>query len=574
MRSEKQTIDAVQAAAATEVVTETQTDLSILQGIADPVLVMTAHGRIRPVNPAAVALLGAGAQDIEAATFAAAFAGLTSDTLRACCESVQRTRATDAFTAFHQGTREWLSFRVSACAEGVVMIARDVTSFKQHEAQLHYTAWHDGLTDLPDRRLCLRALEAAVALHSSPDSAFSVFFVDIDWFKLVNDLHGHEGGDAVLIELAARFRRLAGERGFVARFSGDEFVFLLDGTQALQPQHFAEQLLQTIREPLFIKGSEVKLGGSVGIACYGTGGTTAADLLKNADLAMYAAKAAGRNCSMLYCEQIGVRHRNRRDLQRRIRDAIEGRELVLHYQPQVCLATGRLTGAEALVRWAHPEEGLLLPERFIPAAEESLLIVAIGRAVIEMACKQISLWERRNLPAFPVSVNLSARDLNCTDLPDFVATMLARYGVAPQRLRFEITESMLTVDLELASSVLSRLTALGVTIALDDFGTGYSNLVCIQRFPIQTLKIDRSFLRDAANNESSRSLTRAVISLGKSMGLKVLAEGVETPWQRDFLRREGCDEAQGYLFGRPLEAHALEVFARPPGHALDALAHE
>lgn len=248
-----------------------------------------------------------------------------------------------------------------------------------------------------------------------------------------------------------------------------------------------------------------------------------------------------------------------------IRHAIQSKQFVLHFQPQICLRSGRLMGAEALVRWAHPEKGLLMPDRFIPAAERSTLIIDIGREVIDMACSQIAHWSQKGLAPFPVSANLSARDIEQVDLPDFVARSLAQYRVAPSQLRFEVTESLLSVNPDTAAGILWELSAMGVLIALDDFGTGYSNLVCMQRYPIHMLKLDRAFVRDVASSESARELTRAVVSLGKALGLKVLAEGVETDWQRDFLLHVGCDKAQGFYFSPPLDACGLETFVH--GHA-------
>jgi EAL domain-containing protein (putative c-di-GMP-specific phosphodiesterase class I) len=298
----------------------------------------------------------------------------------------------------------------------------------------------------------------------------------------------------------------------------------------------------------------------VGIASYPAAGTTADELLRNADTAMYAAKAAGRNVWALYSAELASRQRYKRDLEQQIRRALRDDELVLYFQPQISLATGDIIGAEALVRWVHPERGLVMPGDFIPVAEESMLIVSLGKVVIEKTCRQIRAWKETSFPVFPVSVNLSAKHLCSIGLPDFVAQMLEEYQLDASRLHLEITESMLMADLDTASNVLLRLQAMGIKVALDDFGTGYSNLAYIKRFPISTLKIDKSFVWDIEEDEDARVLTQAVVSLGKALRLEVLAEGVETEQQKQFLEAAGCDTVQGFHFSRPLSTTMFNDF--------------
>ena len=512
------------------------------------------------VNAQAEALLGAARLELLGKSVWEVFPANIGTQLRNLYEEAVHTCTPVSFSGYSQAAHKWLEVRVYPYAEGVTVLLQDVTQLKDKEAQLQHIAQHDGLTDLPNRRMCLRLLETAVAGFSESGRSVTVLFVDLDLFKTVNDSYGHDAGDLVLVELARRFASLAGTQGFVSRISGDEFVFLLEGLGLVEVENFAAALLQAVSAPISIGVASVIVGASVGVACFPEAGITADELLRNADAAMYAAKAAGRNAFRVYSEELAFEQRNKREIEQQIRRALRDDEFTLYFQPQVSLTTGEVIGAEALVRWTHPDKGLLLPTQFIPVAEDSMLMVSLGEVILEKACRQIHLWDVLDFPKFPLSVNLSARQLCYSGLPDFIARMLDKYELSPTRLHLEITESMLTADLDTASQVLCRLQQMGILVALDDFGTGYSNLAYIKRFPISTLKIDRSFVGDLAQDERARSLTQAVVSLGKTLHLEVLAEGVETEEQCRFLEQAGCDTAQGYHFSQPLPITSFNKF--------------
>ncbi|MFL9906838.1 putative bifunctional diguanylate cyclase/phosphodiesterase [Paraburkholderia sp. RL17-337-BIB-A] len=532
----------------------------ILDSITDAFVSVNNRWCFTYANQQAETLLGLPTESLLGRSIWEAFPSAVGTEFQQRYEEAVRTQKAVSFSGFCAVAHKWLEIRVYPHAEGVTLLLHDISELRDKEAQLQHIAQHDGLTDLPNRRMCLRLLETAVAAIPATGRNVSVLFVDIDLFKTVNDSYGHDAGDIVLVELARRFSALAGAQGSVSRISGDEFVFLLDGLSADELQRFAETLLQTVVLPISIGETEVTVGASVGIASYPAAGTTADELLRNADTAMYAAKAAGRNVWALYSAELASRQRYKRDLEQQIRRALRDDELVLYFQPQISLATGDIIGAEALVRWVHPERGLVMPGDFIPVAEESMLIVSLGKVVIEKTCRQIRAWKETSFPVFPVSVNLSAKHLCSIGLPDFVAQMLEDYELDASRLHLEITESMLMADLDTASNVLLRLQAMGIKVALDDFGTGYSNLAYIKRFPISTLKIDKSFVGDIEEDEDARVLTQAVVSLGKALRLEVLAEGVETEQQKQFLEAAGCDTVQGFHFSRPLSTTMFNDF--------------
>jgi diguanylate cyclase (GGDEF)-like protein/PAS domain S-box-containing protein len=532
----------------------------ILDSITDAFVSVDNRWCFAYVNQQAETLLGLPTESLLGRSIWEAFPSAVGTEFQQRYEEAVRTQKAVSFSGFCAVAHKWLEIRVYPHAGGVTLLLHDISELRDKEAQLQHIAQHDGLTDLPNRRMFLRLLETAVAAIPTTGRNVSVLFVDIDLFKTVNDSYGHDAGDIVLVELARRFSALAGAQGSISRISGDEFVFLLDGLSEGELQRFAETLLQTVVLPISIGETEVTVGASVGIASYPAAGTTADELLRNADTAMYAAKAAGRNVWALYSAELASRQRYKRDLEQQIRRALRDDELVLYFQPQISLATGDIIGAEALVRWVHPERGLVMPGDFIPVAEESMLIVSLGKVVIEKTCRQIRAWKETSFPVFPVSVNLSAKHLCSIGLPDFVAQMLEEYQLDASRLHLEITESMLMADLDTASNVLLRLQAMGIKVALDDFGTGYSNLAYIKRFPISTLKIDKSFVWDIEEDEDARVLTQAVVSLGKALRLEVLAEGVETEQQKQFLEAAGCDTVQGFHFSRPLSTTMFNDF--------------
>jgi len=437
-------------------------------------------------------------------------------------------------------------------------VGRDVTQATIAEHKVHELARYDSLTGLPNRNMFLGELDRTIARARRNAASFAVCFIDLDRFKNVNDTLGHDAGDVLLRTMATRLRGSVRDSDLVARLGGDEFVVLLEGDpSAADLEMIGNKLLAAIGEPLTIQGSVFLVTGSIGIGLYPGDGADAATLLKHADAAMYLAKDKGKNNVQFYTSELADMAARQFEVEAALRLALPRGELLLHFQPKIDIASGRLVGVEALVRWLHPTRGLVLPGDFIPLAEERGLIVAIGRWVIQAACRQLRDWRLAGLKAPRVAVNLSARQFASDNLVEDLLDALALYGVAPSALEVELTESVLMADPERANEVLQQLHAIGVRIAIDDFGTGYSSLSYLKRFPAQTVKIDRSFIRGLPSDRDDTAITQAVIAMAHSLGLGVVAEGVETPEQLELLRRLGCDEAQGYLLGRPMPASDL-----------------
>ena len=424
----------------------------------------------------------------------------------------------------------------------------DIGARKAAEQQIAHMASHDALTDLPNRTLFRDRLDQRLAEVARDGGACAVFCLDLDRFKAVNDSLGHLAGDALLRETAGRLRSVLRADDTVARLGGDEFAVLV--AEADPPRDMvalAERLIAVTRVPVAIGEQQVEVGLSVGIARAPEHGTDGESVFKRADLALYRAKADGRNAARIFSPAMDEKATERRRLEIDLRQAIARDELVLHYQPQIRTATGDLTGFEALVRWRHPVHGLVPPSRFIPLAEETGLIVSLGDWVLRAACREAAGW---SCP-LKVAVNLSTQQLQQVHLPETVLGILTETGLSPSRLEVEITESAIIDDMARALAILRRLKALGVSIAMDDFGTGYSSLATLQAFPFDRIKIDRTFVGQVEASPQAAVIVRAVLGLGRSLGMGVVAEGVETPAQHRFLADEACDELQGYLFGKP-----------------------
>jgi len=439
-------------------------------------------------------------------------------------------------------------------------VGRDVTALEEASSRLVELARQDALTGLPNRSQLTLEISRSISRCQRQGGGFAVCFIDLDRFKVVNDTLGHACGDALLQQMARRLCEAVRESDVVARLGGDEFVVLLEGTTDVGTVGtVARKLLTTLAAAVRLQEADFELGASIGVAVYPQDGTEAELLLKNADTAMYEAKEAGRNDWRFYAPAMADAALRAFELESALRLGLVRSELVLHYQPKVDAMSNRIVGLEALVRWQRPGFGLVPPGDFIPLAEERGLIVALGRWVLEEACRQLAAWKERGLPLVPVAVNLSARQFNSGTLLDDVRQALQRHDLAPALLELELTESTLMTDPQRASETLGRLNDLGVGLSIDDFGTGYSSLAYLKRFSAQTVKIDRSFVRSLPLDESDRAIVTAVITLAHGLGLSVVAEGVENTAQLDCLRRMGCDEIQGFLFGRPTPAADAEL---------------
>jgi diguanylate cyclase (GGDEF)-like protein/PAS domain S-box-containing protein len=428
-----------------------------------------------------------------------------------------------------------------------VNVIEDVTGRRRAEARIEYLANHDALTELPNRAAFTRQLEVVVERAEKSGESFAVIYVDLDRFKEVNDIFGHAGGDKALCELARRLQAAA-EGALLARMGGDEFTLIVTGAQPATAELIADRLVAAANEEIEVEGQEFRIGATIGVAIYPTDGADATTLLGNADAALDQAKGDGRGSIRFFEAQMDHLLRARRDLQLDLRSAAACGELKLYFQPQAQLDGGAVVAFETLLRWRHPHRGMIPPSTFIPLAEESGLIIPIGEWVLREACREAADWPN----PLQVAVNLSPLQFQHGDLVGLVHSVLLETGLRPNRLELEITENVLIGDFASALSILRRLKMLGVRIAMDDFGTGYSSLSYLQSFPFDKIKIDQTFITNLEHNPQSAAIIRAVIGLGRGLELPVIAEGVETKAQLDFLAREGCDQVQGYVIGRPL----------------------
>jgi diguanylate cyclase (GGDEF)-like protein/PAS domain S-box-containing protein len=435
----------------------------------------------------------------------------------------------------------------------------DITARKLTEQRVHHVAQHDVLTGLPNRSLLQDRLQQAVAYATRSGHPVWVMLIDLDRFKFVNDSMGHKAGDVLLVTVAARLRSSLRDSDTVARLSGDEFVVILSEhqDQKLSPD-IVQRVMDSVAQPVILGTKEFMVTCSIGVAVYPSEGTPADSLIEHADIAMYRAKKLGRNNFQFYTPAMNEESQERVRIEGALRTALERNEFVLHYQPQVDLASGRIVGMEALIRWQHPELGMVPPSRFIGVAEETGLIVPIGAWVMRAACAQNKAWQDAGLGRLRVAVNLSARQFGAADLLERIEQALQDSALDPGCLEIELTESLFMSDVTPAVDLLHRMKALGVQLSIDDFGTGYSSLSYLSRFPIDTLKIDRSFVADITHDANDAAIVTSIIALAHNLKLAVIAEGVENVEQLDYLRRHGCDEIQGYYFSRPLPAEQFE----------------
>ena len=426
------------------------------------------------------------------------------------------------------------------------------------KGELDHLAHHDVLTDLPNRILLQDRFGQAIELARRQGRQLAVMFMDLDQFKHINDSLGHAVGDQLLQSVAQRLVDCVRHSDTVSRQGGDEFVLLLPYIEHAEDAALsAQKMLTALALPHCIDRHDLHIGASIGISIYPDDGQDAETLIKCADSAMYHAKESGRNNYKFFEQSMNVRAVERQSIEGGLRRALERQEFVLHYQPKINLQSGMIVGVEALVRWQHPERGFLSPVQFVPIAEDCGLILPIGRWVLREACRQARAWRQAGFPPVVMAVNTSALEFRAKDFLENIRATLEETGLEPRYLELELTESVLMRDAESANSVLRALAVLGVKLAIDDFGTGYSSLSYLRQFPIDTLKIDQSFVNQVTSNLDDAAIVSAVISMAKSLKLRVIAEGVETPEQHAFLLAQHCDEGQGYHFGRPMAAEAL-----------------
>ncbi|MET0106616.1 MAG: EAL domain-containing protein [Sedimenticola sp.] len=473
---------------------------------------------------------------------------------------------------------EWLTISAVVAPDGTkthfVGTFTDITVNEEVEAEIHRLAYYDPLTQLPNRRLLQDRLEQAILSSRRSDHHGALLFLDLDDFKRLNDTRGHETGDQLLLETAQRMTNCVREGDTVARLGGDEFVIILEGLsetnqdaakqakQAKQAEQVADKVRAVLSQPYDLAGKNYHCTTSIGIALLHDHETTAEMLLKHADMALYKAKDAGRNCFRFFDPAMQIALEKHTALETELRLAVEREQLQLHYQVQVDV-DGKIIGAEALLRWEHPDQGLVSPDNFIPLAEETGLIIPIGQWVLETACGQIETWSANpEMSQLQLAINVSARQFHQPEFVSQVEQVLSQTGANPELLKIELTESMVLEDIGDTLEKMRALKALGVALSLDDFGTGYSSLSYLTRLPLDQLKIDRSFVLNLPDNQDDVIVAQTIITMAQGLGLDVIAEGVETESQREFLSRHGCDAYQGYLFGRPIPLDEFEHSTR------------
>ena len=442
-------------------------------------------------------------------------------------------------------------------------IVRDIRDRLEAQARIHHLAHHDALTGLPNRATFIDRAELLMAQAATAGRSLALLFIDLDHFKRVNDSLGHPVGDALLQTVAERIARTVRESDLISRFGGDEFVLLLAGAESpAAVMEVAGKLQTAIGEPLPAEAALISVTPSIGIALFPDHGGTPAELIKHADTAMYHAKSGGRARCRFFEPAMAATAWAELAMESRLTQAVRDGEFVLEFQPQLALRDNRLVGVEALVRWNHPERGLVAPDEFIPMAEARLLILPISHWVLQQALDSAVHWQRQGLCDVPVAVNLSHLQFQALGFVETVKKALAAAGAAGTMLELELTERMLMDDLPAVQTALRQLKTIGVQIAVDDFGTGYSSLAHLKDLPLDRLKIDRSFVHDLPGDRGSAAIARAIVQMGRALGLQVVAEGVETPAQSQWLREQGCDAQQGYLCGEPMSAAAFEGWLR------------
>lgn len=533
----------------------------VFENTQEAIIITDRDARILEVNPAFCRITGYSAQDVIGQRPSLWQSGLHGEEFYAAlwaCLLTERHWQGEVWNRRRNGEvfPTWQTISAVCDDHGevshYVSVFLDISEIVRTRSDLAHLAHHDPLTDLPNRLLFRDRLQHALEHARREQRRLAVLFLDLDRFKNINDSLGHTAGDQLLVKVASRISGAVRREDTVARMGGDEFTILMeDLRQEEDASHLAQKLIEALAAPCRIDEREFFITCSIGISLYPRDGKDADTLLRNADAAMYRAKTQGRNAYEFYSEKLTQIALERVRLETELRQALARGQLALHYQPQVDLASGRLVGAEALLRWRHPELGEVPPDRFIPIAEETGLIVEIGAWVLLEACRQARAWLAEGLPIETVAVNMAGPQIQRSDFVATVKQALAETGLPARHLELEVTEGFIMGQAEASIGVLEALSRLGVRLSIDDFGTGYSSLAYLKRLPIDKLKVDRSFVRDLPTDEEGAAIAAAVIALGRSLGLTVIAEGVETAAQRDFLLRLRCDQAQGWYYGRP-----------------------
>jgi diguanylate cyclase (GGDEF)-like protein/PAS domain S-box-containing protein len=547
-----------------------------LNSIGDAVLTTDTQGRVTYLNAEAEALTGwkrseAFARPLnEVFDVTDALTGLpAADPSQLAIERNRKVRLNGNYLLVSRDDRETAIEHSAApihdergATLGAVIVFRDVIVSRERRLQMLHLAEHDALTDLPNRLLLADRLARAIAQGRRYGRRLAVLFLDCDRFKHINDTLGHAVGDQVLRSVAKRLTNCVRESDTVSRHGGDEFLIVLSEVDELDDAGaIAEKIVRSVSEPHFVAGHELTLTASVGIAVYPEDGQDPQSLIMRADTAMYHAKNDGRNRVAFYAHSMESPVK-RSSIENELRSALDRREFELYYQPTIDLHSGTISGAEALMRWRHPERGVVPPDQFIPAAEASGLIVPMGRWALREACRQAKEWQDLGLPPIPIAVNVSALQFRAAGFIDDIQQFLRETGLAPRYLQLELTESALMAETASTTALLEVLKMHGLVLKVDDFGTGPSSLSYLQRCPVDVLKIDQSFVQDIEPSTDHAPLVRAVIAMGKSLGCRVVAEGVETPNQCDYLRAEHCDEGQGFHFSPPLTPAAFRTLLK------------
>jgi diguanylate cyclase (GGDEF)-like protein/PAS domain S-box-containing protein len=536
---------------------------SILQNTSEGYVLIDASGMITDTNPAFEAMCGRNAMDLLDNRFDRLFDGRNRRIIDALVTKLEKGRNASAEISF-QGTDGKTKLGLFKGAPlfdgknervGIFGLITDITEAKEKERKIEQLAYFDPLTELANRSLLRDKLEQATIFSQRSKRKFALLFLDLDRFKRVNDTYNHPLGDQVLQEVAMRIRQVVRRSDVVSRFGGDEFVIgLVEPKRIEDVALVAEKLLEIVAQPLGFDNHVLHITTSIGISVFPDDASSVDELIRNADLAMYQAKEEGRARYRYFTETLNARVRRQRELERQMWLAIENDEFILHYQPKVDGATGRIIGAEALIRWQNPTLGFISPADFIPLAEETGMIVPIGAWVLRHVSQQVQEWKRQGLPLVPVAVNVSGMQLHHPEFKQQLEELVAKSDLVTEWLELEITESTLMKDVELTISLLHDLCGMGFLLSVDDFGTGYSSFSYLTRFPIHILKIDQSFVRDLPNKRDAIAIVSAIAGMAKNLGLKTVAEGVETREQAEYLTNLGCDQLQGYFYSRPVPA--------------------